>query len=179
MASIGRVARELFGVLRAKPWPYIGWICANLGGLLAAYAAVGTVFLVHNRPSCYTPGPEEVLVTGAISVAVAGVSYLNLHKTAASRLAPILTIAWAFLLALVYGVLVALGSASTVRSQRQIWLIVLTITFLCLLWSSITWLHEHGIRADMEGEAPAPRPVSPDLVAAASDLPKLQAPGGA
>ena len=64
-------------------------------------------------------------------------------------------------------------------SKRQIWLIVLLIAIGCLFWASVTWLHEQGIRMDLEA-GPVPPQVPPqNLQAAAAALPKIEGQIGA
>ncbi len=164
---------QLLGVLRRNGWAYFGWLMANLGGLIVAYAAVLTNYLIHREFGNLLPGPEIYLITGTISVAVAGVSYLSLSQSSPTTLSPVLSVSWAFLLAAAYGVLVALGAKPARISTFQLWSTMVAITAGCLAWSSLTWLHETGIRRDMMEEPRVPAEVHEELQRAAADLPRL------
>jgi hypothetical protein len=96
-------------VLRDNKWAYSQWLLANLGGLAIAYTAIATIWLFHLNFGNYTPGPQEWLITAAISVAVAGVSYGSLARNRNAPLSPVLWLTWPFLLAIVYGILISMG----------------------------------------------------------------------
>jgi hypothetical protein len=164
---------QLWDVLRRSPFAYFQWLFANLGGLIVAYSASGTIWLFHNNLGPHVPGPEVYLITGTIPITVTGVSYLSLPRSQVS-LSPLLTLYWPFILAAVYGVLIAMGVKPPIRSSVIIWLFVGLIFLLCLAWSTVTWLHERGIRMEMEdAEEPTPPEGPPAaLTQAAANLPK-------
>jgi len=115
--------RQLSHVLRREPGAYLGWLLARLGGLLIAYCASLTVYLFHGHLGSYLPGPESYLITGTISLALAGGSYLSLSLGTATSFSPILSISWAFLLAFVYGALIAMGVKTRVIGNYAISLV--------------------------------------------------------
>jgi len=131
---------QLWGVLRRR-WPaYVRWLLANLGGLITAYVASVTIWVFHNELGYYLPGREAFLITGTISLAVTGISYLSLPVQPSGTLSPTLSVCWAFILALVYGVIIAMGVKPSVRETWIIGLFVGLIFVGSLAWSSITWL---------------------------------------
>ncbi len=117
------------------------------------------------------------LSTGTISLAVTGVSYVSLTRSPRAQvsLSPLLSFSWGLLLALVYGVLIAMGEIPPVIDKSVIRLITILVTTFCLLWSTIIWLHEQGLRGEMEGEGilspPSPPPA---LKETARDLPRIE-----
>lgn len=164
---------QLGGVLRERLGTYLAWLMANLGGLILAYVASLTVWTFHREWGNYLPPPEAFLISGVISLAVAGVSYLTFPRDKSVSLSPLLSVSWGPLLMLVYGVLIAMGVKQPVIGTIHIWRIVIVLTISCWFWSSIIWLHEHGLRLEME-RPPAP-PAGPPLVLqeAARELPRI------
>lgn len=164
---------ELLGVLRKKPGEFIFWLSANLGGLIIAYIACVTNFIIHGSVSKYIPGYEVFLITGTISLAVSGASYIRLHSNSPElSLSPFLSISWPFPLMGVYGVLISVGAREPARSLFVIWIICILLFLGLMLWSSLIWLHELGIRMEM-GKEPEKPEESKILVEAADNLPKL------
>jgi len=168
--------RQLRTVLRQNVFAYLLWLSANLGGLLIAYAAVFTIWWFHRTAARYLPGPEAFMMFGSISVAIAGVSYLRLphsqSRLQSIRPSLVLSISWPLLLAIVYGFLIAMGVKEPVMGPCGIWVTAVLIAACCWLWSTVTWLHEQGLRSDVEGQPP-PRPEpSAALTQAAAGLPK-------
>ncbi len=49
-----------------------------------------------------------------------------------------------------------MGTKTPVISKSAIWLIVILIALGCWLWSTVIWLHEQGIRLEMEGVSEPP-----------------------
>jgi hypothetical protein len=165
--------RQLEGVLRKQTGAFIIWLMANLGGLIIAYVASGSIYIFHQEWGTYRPNPEAFLISGAISLTVAGSSYLSLEERSLS-LSPLLSISWAILLALVYGVLISMGVKPPKISSCSIWWIVVVLTSCCWVWSSILWLHESGIRSELEAMPAKPAGPPIGLQAAADRLPKLE-----
>ncbi len=64
---------------------------ANLGGLIVAYVASGTIWLFHQNFGNYLPGSEAILIAGTISLAVTGSSYLTFPRPSLIPLSPILS----------------------------------------------------------------------------------------
>jgi hypothetical protein len=54
-----------------------------------------------------------------------------------------------------------------------VWLIAIIIFIGCLLWSSVTWLHEQGIRLEMQQMPSSPERPPPALEQTAAGLPKI------
>jgi hypothetical protein len=166
--------RDLVGVLAKKRIEYFIWLLANLGGLLVAYSATLTIWVFHLRAGSLVPGPEVFLITSALSVAVAGVSYLNVfHENRSLLPSPLFLLGWPFLVTAVYGVLISMGVEKPLISDTRVWLITVALFGLCLVWASVTWLHQQGLLRDQEeppAQAPAPAPA---LNTAAGALPKL------
>jgi uncharacterized membrane protein YphA (DoxX/SURF4 family) len=123
---------------------------ANLGGLSIAYVASLTIWVFHRTWGNYTPNPEAFLISGAISLAVTGVSYLLFVREESVSLSPLLSASWPILLMIVYGVLIAMGVRTPVISVCAIWAIVVVIAAGCWGWSSLIWLHEQGVKLDRE-----------------------------
>lgn len=174
MHTFRRMSRELAGVLMSKKLAFVGWLAANLGGLLIAYGAVATVLIVHGGPGNFTPGVEAILITGAISVAIAGASYWTVREVDESRLAAPLVFIWPFLLTGIYGLLVAMAFLEERPSGLRIWIIASVTLLLSIVWASVTWLHEQGIRSEFEREPSLPEAPAKELQAATVDLPKLE-----
>lgn len=163
---------ELKMVFRENLGTYIGWLVANLGGLLVGYVAVLIVFIFHRELSPVAPGPEEFLITGAISIAISGASYLELRHVAPTRLVAPLLVSWPLLLAVVIGVLVTMGTKEPKLTGFWLWGAVSFILLLCLSLASIIWLHDRGIRLDHD-LVPTPKEPSEALKTAAKELPKI------
>lgn len=160
-------------ILYKRKADYLFWLMANLGGIIIAYFACLTIWIFHKRLSNYLPSYEVFLITGTISLAVSGVSYIRLRldkKT--TGLSPLLVISWPFLLMLVYGVLISIGLEPPTIGIFYLWVISLAI-FLCLMiWSSIIWLHEQGLKCE-EQQEPSEPPKPKQLDASADNLPKV------
>ena len=173
----GRFMRwdQILSVLKKRWAAYIGWLFANLGGLIVAYVASVTIWAFHNDLGRYLPGPEIYLITGTITLSVAGVSYINCPQHSSTPLLPLLSNMCSLIVTLVYGVLVVTGVKAPVRSIFVIWTIAIGIFLICLAWSSITWLHEQAIRMDSETpeEPRFPLEPPPSLRQAAAGLPKM------
>jgi len=169
--------RKLLEVLSHSRGAYAQWVLANFGGMIVAYAASLTIWVFHRSLGNLLPGPEVYLITATISLALTGVSYLSLPPSGSVTPLPALSFTWAFLLAAVYGVLIAMGVKTPVIHNDIIWVIVIAIAVACWLWASITWLHERGIRGELEGPPPPPPEPSPILRRAAEELPKIPAQG--
>lgn len=167
--------RQLGRALRRRPASYVIWLLANLGGLLVAYLATLTIWAFHKRLGSLVPGPEVVLITGALSVAVAGVSYINeYHHNRIVEPSLFFLALWPFLWAAVYGVLISMGVETPARDSATIWVIAVLLCTLCLIWASISWLHEQGLWLEAHEPAPPPPPPASTLADAAIQLPKLQ-----
>jgi hypothetical protein len=169
---------QLYSVVRRNIGAYLLWLLGNVGGLAIAYLASVTIWYFHGNLGRCVPGPEVFLITGTISLAIAGVSYLRLRTDEPSTsLSPFISVSWPFPLMAVYGVLIAMGtepsSAETAPSNLELYILSFIIAFICLLWASLTWAHERGIRQEMEAE-PEPPP-APELDSA--NLPKLEGNG--
>lgn len=169
---------ELSQVFRANFRAYLGWLAANLGGLFIAYSAAATIWLLHRTYGTHLPTPQTVLISGTISLAVKGVSYLNFPRDPGTKLSPLLSTSWPFLVMAVYGVLMSMGVKTPVISQGEIWTIAGLIATACWGWASLLWAHEMGMKTAMEGAIP-PSPVGPPAVLqqAAATLPKVGTPG--
>ena len=165
--------RQLIGVFNHNRSDYFQWLFANVGGLLVAYSAIITIWIFHQELGSYQPGPEEFLIIGSISVAVAGVSYLSLPREASGYLNRIFAVFWAFLLAAVYGILISMGVKDPVVSDESIAVVVGLLFILCLGWSSVTWLHERGIKEELAEHVVIPEEPPPGIAAAAETLPKV------
>jgi len=164
---------ELFAVSRKKPGEFIFWLFANLGGLIIAYVACLTNYVFHETFGKYIPGYEVFLITGTISLAVSGASYIRLHSNNPEiSLSPFLSISWPFLLMGVYGVLISVGAKYPARSLPIIWVICIALFLGLMLWASLIWLHEQGIKMEMEREPEKPEEPK-ELVQSADVLPKL------
>jgi len=164
---------QLGGVLKENKGAYIQWLAANLGGLIVAYMASGTIWVFHATFGNYLPGPEAFLMTGVITLAVAGVSYVCLPYRNEVPLSPVISYSWAFPLAAVYGVLIAMGVKTPVLSANLIWLITIIVAMSCWLWSTVIWLHEQGIRKGWTHEPVPPEEPPQAFRDLAARLPKL------
>jgi hypothetical protein len=164
---------ELLETLRNNVGAYVVWLLANLGGLLVAYLACATIWFFQRKNFASAPGPELYLITAIITVATTGVSYLLFSRSKAGQLSTALKALWAFLVMIIYGVLIAMGYETPAISHASIWLAVSLILLVCLLWSSLTWLHEQAIRGDFERvELPRPEPPATSLSDRADTLAK-------
>ena len=165
---------QLIKVLIDKKGPFTGWTLANLGGLVVTYLAAMTIWIFHGTFGIFLPGPEVYLITGTISLAMTGVSYVSMSKTAPVLISPILSYAWPFPLALVYGTLIAMGVKPPAIDASKVWAIAIILSVICFFWSALTWLHEQGIRSDMEQQS-LPSTEPPKVLRdTANRLPKLQ-----
>ncbi len=162
--------REIWDVLRDNKLGYVLWFFGNVGGLLIAFLASFTIKLYHGTYGGYLPGPDAFLITGTISLAVSGVSYIRLRSDSPSTfLSPALSLTWPFPVMIIYGVLVAMGIKPTIRDEGTVYFIAVVIAIVCLFWASLTWAHEQGIRKEMVTPPEPPKPV--DLNP--TNLPKL------
>jgi len=164
--------KQLGEIFRERRWQYFLWGLANLGGILVAYLACFTIWFTHDEVSKYLPGPESFLITGTISLAIAGVSYLTIPVSSA-QLNRFLSVVWPFPLALIFGFLVATGMKTATLGTSTIWISSLVLFAMCFAWSSVTWLHEQGVRRDLDGKTQAPPEQSQALQRVAEGLPKL------
>lgn len=148
---------EIGHLISQNKGSYTLWLLGNVGGLLIFFLAGFTIWIYHGHWGAFLPGPEIFLITGTISLAVTGVSYIRLHTDDPSvSLSPWLSLTWPFPVMAAYGVLVAMGIKPIIRSNCTAYIIAIVITIFCLTWASLTWAHEHGIREEkMRGE---PRP---------------------
>jgi amino acid transporter len=164
---------DLLNVLKIKLGDFLLWLLAYLGGMLIMYIACLTIKFFHGYFGPYFPGYEIYLVTGTICLTVTGISYVRLDfGNKGVSLSPILSLSWPFLIIGVYGILTCTGVKESVRPSWLIW-VVSILLFLCLmLWSSIIWLHEQGIRIEMENEPEQPQE-SDHLRNAADNFPKV------
>jgi hypothetical protein len=165
--------KNLCDVFLLRWQAYLGWLLANLGGLIIAYGAALTSCYLFRDSSLYWPGPEELLITAVMSLTIAGVSYWNLRNFAGSNLSAPLVLFWVFMLLPVYGILVAIGAREPVISDTTLWITVIIILFLCVIWASITWLHEQGLRREFKMEDSRPPGISKQLSSKAEDLSKV------
>ena len=164
---------DLWRVLRVKRGRFLIWLLANLGGLVVAYFATFTIWLVHQDFVNFVPGPEVILIAGTISVAVAGASHSIIRPPTSVALSPAITVSWSFLVAVVYGFLIAFGVKDPAIDDAYLWLIAVVIAVLCWSWSSVIWLHEQGIQMEAEQEPEIPVGPPTALQSAAEDLPRL------
>jgi hypothetical protein len=166
---------KLIDVLKNNKLAFTIWLAANVGGLIIAYSAIVIIILFLKPQSNYYPGPHEYLIVAAISVAISGVSYTNLYKVSNTILNPWFIYIWPILLFLIFGILIGFGGKSAPYENLFTWGVAVGIFVVGLLWSSITWLHEQGIRSDMSNPK-IPKTTPPkDLFEAAKTLPKVRA----
>lgn len=131
--------RDLGNVIAQRPFTFIVWLTANLGGIIVAYAAALTIWGVQGHWGTVLPRPDVYLVTATVSLAMAGISYQTIRQ--AAPISPWLSFLWPFPLALVYGVFVAMGVKAPSRDEHQIWLLVLGLAAVCWIFSALIW---HG-----------------------------------
>lgn len=164
---------QLGNVLWRKRGEYLLWLLANLGGVVVPLLASLTIWGVHRNLVLYGSGPEVFLIMGTISLAVAGVSYLSLQVVETVRLSRLVSFSWPFLVMVVYGLLIAMGTKTPTISRVQLWGIAVLVAVACWVWASITWLHEQGIRMESEQEPQGPAQPPRNLIEAAAELPKI------
>ena len=171
--------KELGITLKKQLSSYMMWMFANLGGLAAAYLANFTIWTLHRDSGSYAymPRPDTFLISGTISLAVAGIPYLSLPRSRSVSLSPVLSLLWVPLVAAVYGILIAMGVKQPVISKNEIWFIAILIAIGCWSWSTVTWLHEQGIRMEIEEEPQPPPEPSQSLKDTAEDLRKTSGTG--
>ncbi|MFA6355568.1 MAG: hypothetical protein WCY23_00500 [Candidatus Omnitrophota bacterium] len=165
--------KELLKVLVTKWQEYIVWLMANMGGILISYLAVAVIWMVLKRSSLFMPGYDIFLVTGAISLAVSGVSYIRLKSDQQKEigLSSVLIFLWILLLMSIFGILICLGLECPSASFR-LWIISIVIFFGCMICSSLIWLNEQGIEMDKEKEPETP-PEPKGLAGETNALPKI------
>jgi len=164
---------ELSMVLNKNKGPYFLWSTGNLGGLLVAYLASVQIWINQSAKSALLPGPEAYLITGTISLAMAGVSCLSFKRRGNVTLSPFISFSWAFPLMLIYGQLVILGMPNNATEAWKSWSIAIAALVISFAWASLTWLHEQGLRMDMDQEVKIPDEPPKDLTQSAEGLPKL------
>ena len=169
---------QLKDVLRKRPGSYFLWSAGNLGGILIAYLASLTLWINQGVVSTYLPGPEAFLITATISLAMAGVSCVSVKSLSNVSLSPIITGSWPFVVMLIYGQLIALGAKNEIAPSQKSWVIAIALFVLSFIWSSVTWLHEQGVRIDIDQEVKITEGPPPELTQTAQGLPKVPpAPG--
>lgn len=166
--------KRLVTILKSKPLDFTLWILANIGGILISGLASLSVWIIHDDWGSYPISPDVMLITGTISLSIAGVSYISLSTDKSVRPSRALSISWPFLLMLVFGLLVSINLAQSKDNKELIiWSTSGVLTILCLGWSSVLWLHEQGLRKDAQKEPKAPKGPPRRLKTTAQRMPKL------
>jgi hypothetical protein len=107
-------------------------------------------------------------------LAVSGSSYVRLHASDPRiSLSPLLSISWPILLAWIYGIFLTIGIKESTRPSCLIWIVCIGLFLGLILWSSLIWLHEQGLRMEMERE-PTPPEGPRELQEATKTLPKME-----
>ncbi len=166
---------QLFDVLKKRPGEYLFWLFANLGGIIITYLSFFTVWTFHDSFKIASlPNFDIYLITGTISLAISGSSYLRLHvRETDITLSPLLTTTWPILLMFTYGVFICNIVKPSTRPKELIWIICIVLFICLMLWASIIWLHEQGLKMDKEA-IPSIHQRLDDLQKATIDLPKVE-----
>jgi hypothetical protein len=158
---------------RAARNAFILWLIANLGGLIVSTFAFVTVWFFHRTGFELLPNINVFLATAAIALAVSGVSYIRLTlDNRAYMLSPALVFSWPFLLLVVYGIFVVIGVKAPVVGNQVVWAVTLAVFIVIMVWSSIMYLNEQGLRLETDA-APRQPAISADFHDVVADLPKV------
>jgi len=139
--------------------------------------AAGIVYMLHKRSGNLLPGKDILLVTGTMALAVAGVSYFKTREQfPGERVSTPFLYAWPALLTLVFGVLIGIGVEKPSIPDWAVYCIAFVLFLLCIAWSTIIWLHEQGIIADMRNLPVRPKKTA-GLDESTAELPHVPAGG--
>jgi len=169
---------DLWDTYKRRRLRHFLWLLANLGGLIVAYVATLTIWTFFREVSSLLPGPEVFLVTGAISLAIAGATYLSVFAEDSSQEPHALVmVTWVVFFALIYGVLIVMGIKKPIAiTKASQWSICIFLFAVCLGWATITWLHQEALILSKESMPPSPTAPPASLQQAAQELPRVVLP---
>lgn len=169
---------DLLQVLRRNIADYLLWLIAYLGGIIITLLSGFTIWVIHAHSGVFNLGCEVYLMTGTVTLAVTGLSYFRFQKNSGKgiQLNRLITYSWPILLMAVYGLLISMGFEKSPRSPLVVWVICVSLFVFLMIWSTIIWLHEQGLREESQKE-PEETQLDDSLRDAAESLPKRKQPG--